>query len=166
MRTCVTLIALTMSLVNSFVCPELLRLDLSGCNAVTDCGLQHIAAGCPKIEVLSLEGLWRLSDTGLLSVVFSCRDLVYLFLSDCDVTDSTLHAIAEKCPRIKRLILRGLDRVTDDGLECIGRACSGLSHLDLGSCGGIGDAGVRSIVSGCPRMRRLILMKTRISNMA
>lgn len=37
-------------------CPGLLRLDVAGCDAVTDAGLSWMSKGCPALEYLDIAG--------------------------------------------------------------------------------------------------------------
>ena len=46
---------------------------MQGCDAVTDVGLQWLAAGCKLLEELNLSGCKKITDAGLRSIGDSCN---------------------------------------------------------------------------------------------
>lgn len=96
--------SVTASFVSSLVrqCPQLTRLDLSQCCALTDQTLQLLSVSCPHLRTLTLGGT-MLSDEGTIPIVTCCRSLTNLDLYECSITEKTLHAIANSCPSLVAL---------------------------------------------------------------
>ncbi len=104
---------------------RLVRLDLSGCEKVTDAGLVPVAA-LPNVTHLNLYGCRELTATGVAHIAFVARmtTLVRLDLTRCTrLTDAALAPLAG-LPHLEHLSLAGCEWVTDAGLAALAPARS------------------------------------------
>ena len=111
---------------------------------------------------LSLEGLMSLPDKGLIEIVAGCPSLGTLCLNGCRnlSTDGVaalgrlrlLHTLdVGSCPAIASL--------TD-----VANGCTGLTSLTVSLCKSLGNKAVRECVEQLPRLSRLNLTGTSVSN--
>ncbi|WOL18343.1 hypothetical protein Cni_G27137 [Canna indica] len=137
--------------------PNLKTLKLIRCSGDWDPLLEDMAARVPGMVEIHLERL-QVSDRGLIAL--SARvDLDFLRLVKTpECTDAGLAAIAEHCPRLRKLHIDGwkAGQIGDDGLAAVARRCAGLQELVLVGV----DATIRSlelIASNCGSLERLAL---------
>ena len=118
----------------TMLCSTLTSLDISGCVAMSDAGLQALNRAGIRLHALHANDCRALSDEGTCSVI---------------------------TPTLATLELASRCRVGDDTLCCLaGAQCSGaMTSLDISS--GWGDAvplsaaAMLQLVDGCPRMKSL-----------
>ena len=63
----------------------------------------------------------------------ACPQLECLFLSDCDVTDAALWAVAQGRPQLKELDV-SLNPVSNAAIQAIAQACPQLKKLNVTNC--------------------------------
>jgi F-box/leucine-rich repeat protein 2/20 len=81
--------------------PNIMRLNLMFCRAVTDAGLASLAARCAELAELNLSGCCQVSDAGLAQLAAGCTQLTSVKLSGCRaVTDAGLVMLVEGCPQL------------------------------------------------------------------
>jgi F-box/leucine-rich repeat protein 2/20 len=135
--------------------PRLRALSLPGCDAVSDAGLQLLAAGPPveSEEVRSgkrTRGLFAALAYGMGGGVAGLRQLESLDLSRCvRVTDGGLLWVSDGCPRLHTLRLAGCPAVGDRGVCALARNAA-LACIVLDGCAGVSDAGVATLARQCP----------------
>jgi len=96
---------------------RIVRLDLSGCEKLTDAGLVPIAA-LPGIAHLNLYACRELTATGVAHLA-AMPTLTRLDLTRCvRLTDAALAPLA-KLPRLEHLSLSGCEWITDTGLATL-----------------------------------------------
>ena len=100
-------------------------LNLRGCSGITDAGIRALVTGCTRLRALDL------------------GDLAYT------VSDVMLSSLADHCPRLRRLSLRGATCVTDAGVRIVARRCSGLRQLNLQNCALVGGPGLSAVRQHC-----------------
>ena len=76
-------------------CPLLKILMISECEAVNDKVLTAIANGYRHLEDLNIGKCLQVSDVGVIEVAENCTALESLWLSDNNITDASIYAIAE-----------------------------------------------------------------------
>jgi hypothetical protein len=92
---------------------DLIDLDLSYCEDITDVGLSKIAECCHNIEFLNLTHC-DISDVGIISLSVGCPCLLSLNLSYCDkITDSSITRLVEGCTILESLNLYDCRNITD-----------------------------------------------------
>lgn len=107
---------------------RLVRLDLSGCERVTDVGLQSVAT-LPGVTHLNLYGCRELTAAGMTHLA-RMTALVRLDLTRCTrLTDAALTPLAT-LPALEHLSLSGCEWVTDAGLAALATA-RGLKVLSV-----------------------------------
>ena len=81
------------------------KLNLNGCEMVTDAGLSWLAKGCVGLE--------------------------WIDMTNCaKVTNGGMRCIGEGCPDLQHIVLAHLKRVTDVGLRFLVQGCSKLKYLN------------------------------------
>ena len=58
-------------------------VSFSGCDEITDTGLQKFASNCPNLEALDLSDCFELTDNSIKTLAFCCKFLKDLNLSGC-----------------------------------------------------------------------------------
>jgi hypothetical protein len=158
--------------------PQLRKLDLGQCPALTDAGLTHLE-GLTQLRELELNWCRALTDAGLAHVgglvqlekvaLHACEALTgaelahlnrlaqlrELDLGGCSaLTDAGLAHLAG-LPRLQKLGLWGCRALTDAGLACLNRLPQ-LRELDLRQCEAASDAGLAHLAR-LSRLQRLDL---------
>ena len=67
------------------VCLILEKIDLSGCEKLTDKGLHSIAKSCPELRHLEIQHCTNVTNTALFEVVSYCVNLEYLDITGIDI---------------------------------------------------------------------------------
>lgn len=167
--------------------PSLRRLDLTGCDLVSDVGLWAIARHCPDLEHLILSGCSQITNVGLRSLSLACSNITALDFNRCHLLDDMgLTVLATGSWKLQRLYLQHCTGLTDTGvgkmakmghhlmeldlfgctnvgefgdhaLKEIGAFCGGLRQLNLGGCKRVEDPGLRAVAVGCPSLEILKL---------
>ena len=114
-------------------CTGLKYLSAAKC-PVTDTAMKYIGKHCVKLKYLNIRGCEAVSDVGITHIVQNCLKLRSLDAGKCDITDSGLHIIGIHCPQLKKLSIRGCERVTDTGVKTIAAQCCSVQYLNLQEC--------------------------------
>ena len=101
---------------------------------VTDTGMKYIGKHCVKLKYLNIRGCEAVSDVGLTHIVQNCFKLRSLDAGKCDITDNGMHIIGIHCPQLKKLSVRGCERVTDMGIKSIAAQCCSVQYLNVQEC--------------------------------
>jgi hypothetical protein len=96
---------------------QLVRLDLSGCEKLTDAGLRSVAA-LPGVLHLNLYGCRELTAAGIAHLA-GMSTVTRLDLTRCTRLTDTALAPLGKLPRLEHLSLAGCEWVTDAGLAAL-----------------------------------------------
>jgi hypothetical protein len=143
-------------------CGDLTELSLvDGIVAVSDEGLQAIAAHCPKLRVCRMGTPFEplcYTDVGVASLAQGCPRLETIsFAGPTHLTDASLDAIATWCPRLTSLCVHA-SAVTDIGVLAVLRACPELAHVDLSETA-ISDGLVTQLVAQCGKLESLTCIR-------
>ena len=165
----------------SYMCPNLIALDLGMCGRITDAQLKDIAEGCTQLKELALHGPFLCTDVGFSKL--ADLPLSSLVLSNASkMTSKSLEAFASKCPNLEKLCLQycasigaGIDCITrfsqlksldlsylgsisnEDICRVLEKVGAGLEELDLNGYPGLSDAVLELISDTCPRLHALSL---------
>ncbi|XP_052253586.1 F-box/LRR-repeat protein 7-like isoform X2 [Dreissena polymorpha] len=146
------------------VCVIVERINLNGCEKLTDKGVHAIAKSCPELRHLEIQGCANVTNTALFEVASYCVNLEYLDVTGCPcvtcirLTDKLLAAAT--APHLRQIYFRYLDMsecsaLDDAGLVTISSYCTQLQYLFLRKCARIGDQGVQAVCDNCPNIREL-----------
>ena len=114
-------------------CPSLKYLSVAKC-PITDTAMKYIGKHCVKLKYLNIRGCEAVSDIGMTHIVQNCLKLRSLDAGKCDITDNGLQMIGIHCPQLKKLSIRGCDRITNTGVRTIAAQCCSVQYLNLQEC--------------------------------
>lgn len=161
----------------AFSCPNLRRLNISGCTNVTDRGMAFLArsACARRLTSLNLERCVGITDVGLRELGKTCTELENLNLSGCtEIADAGITAIAKGCMRrrrerlggkwaggkLRRIRLTDCKLVTEAGIkELVERCGESLLVLDLARIGRITDEVAQLMTVKCSKLEWLNLAR-------
>jgi hypothetical protein len=133
--------------------PALHRLDLNGCEQITDAGLAR-AAALPTLRTLHLRWCKKLTDAGLAALA-PLTELTALDVRGCkELTDAGAKHL-RAFPKLVALDATFCNQLTDGALAHIG-SLRGLRTLNLSECFQVTDAGLAAL-SGLRELRVLHL---------
>ncbi|GJN28500.1 hypothetical protein PR202_gb16633 [Eleusine coracana subsp. coracana] len=135
---------------------NLLKLNITCCRNITDASLASITTSCTSLISLRMESCAHVSSEGLKLIGKHCHQLEELDLTDNDLDDEGLKAIAG-CSKLSSLKIGICLKISDEGLTQIGKSCPELRDIDLYRCGDISDDGVIRIAQGCPKLESINL---------
>lgn len=136
---------------------HLKSLNLSLCNGITEFGLKNLA-NHPTLESLSLRNCNNISDIGLryLSEA-NLAKLTDLDVSFCEkVNDQALDYIAQGLKELKFLSLNNCS-ITDKGLIKIGQNLGKLTTLNVGQCTKITEMSILVLIKCCLNLESIDL---------
>nr|XP_006813346.1 PREDICTED: uncharacterized protein LOC102802577 [Saccoglossus kowalevskii] len=138
--------------------PDLNHLALVDCDAIRCTGLCELASKCPKLECLDIGGVNFLSDAGLAPVLVNHEsNLNSLYLAEVNITDKTLHTIAQFLgSQLINLDISWCEDVTDSGLLSIAKSCTSLASLKMRKCPA-SDIALITISENCPNIKQISL---------
>ncbi|XP_054159279.1 F-box/LRR-repeat protein 16-like [Oppia nitens] len=150
---------------------SLLKLELTGCNEITDSVMW--TALVPKLEILVIMDCINISDETVAAICQMLPNLKKLQIQAYHVTDTSmayfgstmarenlrvlmLHhcwelsnqgvaTLAHGLPNLHTLSLSGCSKVSDDAIEVIAEQIRGLRYLDLSWCPRVSDASLEYI---------------------
>ncbi|KAJ3680902.1 hypothetical protein LUZ60_015391 [Juncus effusus] len=127
------------------------KIDVTCCRNITDRSLTAITSSCASLLSLRMESCTKLSSESFALIGRNCPKLEELDLTDNDLDDQGLRALAA-CTKLKSLKIGICLKITDEGLIQIGKSCAKLQELDLYRSVGITDKGIMVISQGCPNL--------------
>lgn len=134
------------------LCPHLERLGISWSDTITDASLLSIAECCHELRVLGIDNCKNITDKGMQKIVLGCQSINYLNLSECDITDATLHYIAQGSHEISTLIIQECHQITDNGLSYLA-GCQNLGELDILGCENISQQAIDNLCQSLPELK-------------
>jgi hypothetical protein len=115
--------------------------------------LSKIAPSSKWLQKLDLFGCQNISDTILIKIVESCPNLLRLYLPLCfNITDKSVIRIAESCPNLVQLDLVGCN-ISDNSVVKITESCLQLRLLHVAYNGKISSECYTRIAQNCPHLR-------------
>jgi len=151
----------------SAVCANVVSLNLSCCNYVTDADLALlINFHSPNTNLRFLDlSYTQITDTGIAAITNKCPNLTSVNLTGClEITDVSMSFLAQNCKKLQILIVSGCPRIGDIGVQLIAQeAKHHLRILDLNECSRISDKALMYLGHYCPALSCLRLKNTSIS---
>eukprot|EP00038_Savillea_parva_P006772 m.165738 g.165738 ORF g.165738 m.165738 type:complete len:426 (+) comp12600_c0_seq1:242-1519(+) len=112
-------------------CPKLAYVELDN-SVANDRGLARLAEGCPGLLKLGCDNATAVTDVSLLALAEHCPKLRILYFSFSEqhhaITDVGITAIAKGCPKLDFFALDGAE-VTDASLIALAENCPKLTHV-------------------------------------
>ena len=132
------------------------KINLKGCDMVTDAGLAWLAAGCKGLEWLDITNCSKVTNGGMRCLGEGCPDLTYCNLSHLKkVTDVGLRFLAQGCDKLHTLNATGVFLLSDgmkrdfgfEGIQALGRApcATTIKTLNLTGCFQISTVACKSL---------------------
>ncbi|KAG9446477.1 hypothetical protein H6P81_012605 [Aristolochia fimbriata] len=176
--------------------PNLRKIDLRLPLDLEDEHLSAIAANFPQISTFKLQSCCLVSGLGLKSLGPAMgAALQHLALINCDAVerepglltslgqnlrrlrkldlsynemlhDKELSAMLASCNSLVEIRLRGCGGLTDSLMDSIVRSCRRLEIADLTHCRGIGFSGIESFLLNSPRLSRIVVEESKLSDAA
>jgi len=124
-----------------------------------------IVSHCPSLLLMNIiddrereQSNPQITDHTLHSIAEYCTGLQTLSFSCCqDITDTGLIIISVHCPYLRSLKVAYCQQITDGSIISISTYCTGLKLLNLGDCDQITDASINSISTHCTGLQSLNL---------
>lgn len=140
-------------------------VNLSGCEFLTEESVVILAQHCTNLRSVDLRRT-SMGDTALAALGEFCNKLRVVILDDClQVTDEGLSSLADGCPNLREVSLRGMHReVRDAGIANLAVSCGQLRKLNLSSCAMLTDATLEAIAENCKFLEELSLAYTNVSS--
>ncbi|KAL3752793.1 hypothetical protein ACJRO7_000226 [Eucalyptus globulus] len=152
----------------SLHCRNMSSLRLQSCCLVTGDGLKTFGiamnSGLQELALINCDVVER--EPGLLATLGQhLGQLRKLDLSYNEMLpDKELIAMLASCSRLIDLRLRGCKGLTDPVILSIRRSCKLLESIDLMHCRGIGEKSVESLVLNSPRLKKLEVEESKLSD--
>lgn len=147
-------------------CPQLLNLRLAECWKLTTLALQHLSADCTSLETLDLGRCYRaVNQASIQTLCEGCPRLTGLVLADCPLPDESLTALS-RLAFLNTLDLSGSIDICDQGLSQLAQGCPLLTNVCLRGCVGLQDAAIACLAQCCKNLESLNLTRTVVSDQA
>ncbi|ORZ16664.1 hypothetical protein BCR41DRAFT_370458 [Lobosporangium transversale] len=108
------------------------------------------------VKKIVLHKLKLIEDQDIMPLTSWFHNLQILEFYICEkLTDVTVAAIAENCPRLQQLLMPGCAKVTDQGISQIALHCPRMKHLDLRACSNVSDESLVLVARHCSELWHL-----------
>ena len=98
----------------------------------------------------------NVNNTKLMTIANGCPQLQSLNIRGCDnITDAGIIALATGCPQLQSLDIRGCDYISYEGIRALANGWPQLQSLDISKCFWVTDEGIRAVATGCPQLQSL-----------
>jgi hypothetical protein len=134
-------------------CRQLVRLEVAG-SGVTDDALMAVGQHCSALQTLNLKACMGWTDRGLRALLAECRALTKLSFAYTSLDDDAMLVIAERCPKLRVLIVDECGAVSDAGVRAVAARCPGLVELSAVHCA-LTDVAIADIARHCPLLETL-----------
>ncbi|KAI0307241.1 hypothetical protein B0F90DRAFT_1622646, partial [Multifurca ochricompacta] len=139
-------------------CTRLERLTLVGCSNLSDDVIARTVPCFPNLVAIDLSGVDSVTDRTVFALAGSCRKLQGINLLGCRrVSSTSIGALADKCPLLRRVKLSGLVDLTDEPVSDLAIKGSLLLEIDLNGCKKLSDRAIRDIWTYSHNMREMRL---------
>lgn len=134
---------------------SLRRLDLATASHMLDHkAVKAIGIRCPNLEYLDASGV-QLTNTSVLQLANKCPKLKSVLLKDCcDVREKSLRRLLRRCRRLEHIDLTEMYEFTG---ECFNIDGLRLRRLILRGCSGLTSRGISRIATKCTSLTELHL---------
>jgi Leucine-rich repeat (LRR) protein len=125
--------------------------------SITDDNLEIITLHCPNLQKLELINCSETTDRGIAAIAQNCPNIRSLCLDKCQITDNSLHMIAQHLGGLTEFDLSRCKDVTDKGFQSLVQNRTALESMRLDSCPQITSIGLEAIAQHCPKLTALSL---------
>lgn len=148
---------------------ELRALNVSGCEKVSDDGVEILAKHCIQLQSIDLSGCCRVRDRAVYAISKLTR-LQHIALDGCaEITDKAFLQLAIGVTELKSLSIKGCSSITEEGLRFMREMpvpwgtrnhqnFSNLETLRVGQNSNISDEFIIMVAGVCPNLRTLELI--------
>lgn len=160
-KHCMSLEGLNLSMCKDITCRPLIPLfqDTSrssllrklylSCREIDVDVLFVVASTCYNLEILDMAGLACVTNDLLISLAEHCPKLSKLGIKGCsEVTDMGVCAVARRCP-LKKIVVSGINNLTDKSIFTLANQCCNLEELYVNGCSLISPTTLRYLVDCC-----------------
>jgi F-box/leucine-rich repeat protein 2/20 len=139
---------------------ELITLNLSGAEKITDVGLKALSSCSSKLQSLCLENAYNISGDGLATITKQCTDLKHLSLSGCmGISGAGFGIIGQNSRELVTLKLSGCRQVSTWAFMKIFGGCDQIKHLDISFCSLVTDEEIKLLADNCSCSLRQIHLR-------
>jgi hypothetical protein len=138
------------------LCSQLYHLDLHS-TTLTNAGLRTITQTCRLLHHINIGCCDELSDAGIIALAQHCPQLKQLDVSELDLTDAAMTALASSCHLLRVLTIGRNNNITDVSILAIAAGCPLLESLCIPLCGNITDDSITALARGCAHLHQLYL---------
>lgn len=139
---------------------ELITLNLSGAEKITDVGLKALSSCSSKLQSLCLENAYNISGDGLATITKQCTDLKHLSLSGCmGISGAGFGIIGQNSRELVTLKLSGCRQVSTWAFMKIFGGCNQIKHLDISFCSLVTDEEIKLLADNCSCSLRQIHLR-------
>ena len=132
------------------------KLNLNGCEMITDAGLSWLAKGCRGLEWLDMTNCSKVTNGGMRCLGEGCPNLKYCqFVNMKKVTDVGIRFLAQGCNHLETLNATGIFLLSDgmkrdfgfEGLQALGRAdcAKTIKNLNLTGCFQVSTSALKAL---------------------
>ncbi|CEG36668.1 Leucine rich repeat proteins, some proteins contain F-box [Plasmopara halstedii] len=144
-------------------------LSLSGCNMITDVGINYLASGCNVLTDLDVSGCNALTNCSLRILSESMSLLQHLKIRQCSqISNRGIRYLSSGCLKLISLHAEDLPLLSDasshdvndkdrQGIAALVSKCHALRNLDLSGCTAIADGTLHCIATMCSALTILTL---------
>ncbi|TPX33320.1 hypothetical protein SmJEL517_g03772 [Synchytrium microbalum] len=133
-------------------CRDLIHLDLSDSDYVSDKCLKWISSSLNQLKYLKLSFCKSVTNAGLMDMSNNPSPYEYLsFAFCCQLTDSGVMAL-NNIRNVRSLSFRGCHKVSDAAVPYIIQNAPGVRHVDLTACPLITSYAAKKLRSGLPKV--------------
>ena len=90
-----------------------------------------------------------------------CQKLKHISISNnsssFQISDDCVTTLAQSCPLLRSIDMSYHDDLSDASVIAIARSCSLLEQLDVSGCRHLSDASIKEVFRNCPRLRHVYL---------
>eukprot|EP01032_Pedospumella_encystans_P010526 gene10526-12294_t len=129
--------------------PKLKTLQISDIGHLSKRSCQAVGRVCEGLTQLRLSSLELSSPDSVWEITILCKDLMSLDLSDTNVDNTTISAIAQWNTRTVNLSLRNCDEIDDLSIHSIAQHLRELRTLDVRGCMALTDESLNHLSEFC-----------------
>ncbi|XP_023363192.1 F-box/LRR-repeat protein 13 [Otolemur garnettii] len=136
---------------------NVLRLNFRGC-LFRPKTFKSVSA-CKNLQELNVSDCSTLTDESMRQISEGCPGVLYLNLSNTNITNRTMRLLPRYFHNLQNLSLAYCRKFTDKGLQYLnlGNGCHKLIYLDLSGCTQISVQGFKNIASSCSGIMHLTI---------
>lgn len=104
----------------------------------------------PAVERINAR-VYSLTDASIMAVAETCPKLAVLNVSaNSRLTDVSIKAVAENCANLTMLDVSQCRKITDASIMAIAENCRRLTSLDFEGCDKVTNVAIKAVVTSCP----------------